>query len=283
MEHTYRRWALLLLWLCLPPALADDGIFRWHDAAGQLHFGDHPPAHAQRVVLPAGENDRHLYRVRRIFDGDTVELEDGTHVRLLGIDAPEVAHREREAQPFGDAATAELRRLIGGHPVRLGYGPEHHDHYGRLLARLYAPDGKDLDLAMVAAGLAHVEVHPPNLEHLPQYFKAEAAARAAGRGIWSLSAFAVRPAEQAGHLLSGFHRLRGRVLRTYSGRHYAYIEFSGGLRALLEPKARAAFERAGHPIEGLTGRTLTVRGWLHRYRGRPELWLLDPLQVERFE
>jgi len=281
MERPHPRLAWLLLWL--PGTLFAAGIYRWQGSDDLPHYGDHPPHSVHATYVPGPDERGRLHRVRRIFDGDTVELDDGVHVRLLGINAPEVAHRENKAQPLGDAATRVLTRLIGDQRVRLGFDRQRHDHYGRLLARLFTPDGKDLDLAMVRAGMAHVSIHPPNLARIPRYLRAETKARAARRGIWALKTFALQPTTRAGHLHAGFHRLRGTVTKVHEGRRYSYLQFDGGFRAMLDAEATRAFVAAGHAPGQLKGATLTVRGWLHRYHGRPEIWLQDPLQVEGLE
>ena len=47
-------------------------------------------------------------RVARVIDGDTIVLADGTHVRLVQIDTPEVGTGEC----FSRAAGRELRALL---------------------------------------------------------------------------------------------------------------------------------------------------------------------------
>jgi len=73
-------------------------------------------------------------RVERVIDGDTLVLEGGRRVRLLGIDAPE------RGRPGADAATARLRELVEGRRVRLEFAAplagRTEDRYGRLLARV---------------------------------------------------------------------------------------------------------------------------------------------------
>ena len=49
-------------------------------------------------VLDAGR--AHL--VKQVFDGDTLALEDGTRVRLIGVDAPEVDSPYSNREPFGE-------------------------------------------------------------------------------------------------------------------------------------------------------------------------------------
>ena len=68
------------------------------------------------------------HRVKRIVDGDTVYLKDGTKVRLHGIDTP-----ERDL-PYGKQATRNLDKLIG----RTVFVVERDtDRYGRLVGTLY--------------------------------------------------------------------------------------------------------------------------------------------------
>jgi len=59
--------------------------------------------------------------VERVSDGDTVAAisENGTklRIRLLGIDAPEIAHGTKPGQPYGEEARDYFDRLIGGKTV----------------------------------------------------------------------------------------------------------------------------------------------------------------------
>ena len=77
--------------------------------------------------------------VQHVSDGDSVTARsaNGTtlRIRLLGIDAPEVAHGTKPGQPFGEEARDYLDHLIGGKTVRVdAYGP---DQYKRVLAVLW--------------------------------------------------------------------------------------------------------------------------------------------------
>ncbi|HKJ23067.1 MAG TPA: thermonuclease family protein, partial [Gammaproteobacteria bacterium] len=82
--------------------------------------------------------------VAYVYDGDTVRLDDGRRIRLIGVDTPEIAHDGNPAQPFALAARQFLIDLLhqSGGDVRLRYGPERKDHYHRTLAHLYLPDGQ---------------------------------------------------------------------------------------------------------------------------------------------
>jgi endonuclease YncB( thermonuclease family) len=124
--------------------------------------------------------------VVRVLDGDTAEVLDASDtphkVRLAGIDAPE------RKQPFGTKAKQELLSLVGGRQVTVDWTKT--DRYGRQVGKLIV-EGKDANLAMVAAGLAwwyrkYASEQDP--AYRDRYESAETKARAAHLGLWADSA-----------------------------------------------------------------------------------------------
>lgn len=127
--------------------------------------------------------------VRRVIDGDTVELADGRLVRYIGIDTPEVRRRMGEAwvkdpEPYAEAATEANRRLVEGKTVRLEYDVRTHDKYGRILAYVYVDDRMVND-ALLEAGYAHLLTIPPDVKYVERFRASAARARTAGRGLWA--------------------------------------------------------------------------------------------------
>ena len=91
--------------------------------------------------------DCEAYSVDRIVDGDTLDLADGTRVRLYGVDT-----RERGEACFSEA-TDRLRQLAGN-TVRLETGPRLTDTYDRRIAYVYTSEGLSIDILLVGEGLA---------------------------------------------------------------------------------------------------------------------------------
>ena len=125
-------------------------------------------------------------RWRRVHDGDTLVLEDGRRVRLIGVNSPEVSSRG-PGDPFADEATRAAQNFLAGSPsVLLLPGAETWDRYGRLLAHVFRPaDGASLAAELIARGLAWQIAVPPNLAYLECNRAAEHQARVAARGVWS--------------------------------------------------------------------------------------------------
>ena len=119
-----------------------------------------------------------------VADGDTVTLNTGQRVRLLGIDAPEMEKEGHPADFLAHKAKKVLADLVQGKRVRLGYDKLRYDRYGRTLAYLFLLDGTNLSQEMVRQGLAHAYTIPPNLRFREELLAAQREAIAAHRGVW---------------------------------------------------------------------------------------------------
>ena len=127
--------------------------------------------------------------VRRVIDGDTIELSDGRLVRYIGIDTPEVRRRRGgqwvvDPEPFGNAASEANRRLVAGRTVRLEYEAQTHDRFGRLLAYVYVSD-QLVNEELLRLGYAQLLTIPPNVRYVERFRQVMAEARRSQRGLWS--------------------------------------------------------------------------------------------------
>ncbi len=120
-------------------------------------------------------------RVVNVVDGDTVDLEDGTRVRYLLVDTPEVSGTP---ECFGDEARTFNRQLVEGRTVELTYDVECTDRYDRTLAYLTV-DGRDVNALLLERGYACVLQIPPNgADRVDEYRAVQGQAQADGVGLW---------------------------------------------------------------------------------------------------
>ncbi len=139
------------------------------------------PTTAPIVTVPTADLE---YRVARVVDGDTVELDGGERVRYIGIDTPESVDSRKSVECFGREAAERNRVLVEGKSVRLERDVSDRDRYGRLLRYVYV--GKALvNEQLVAEGFAVASAYPPDVARQQRLEAAEQVAREAGIGLWA--------------------------------------------------------------------------------------------------
>jgi micrococcal nuclease len=118
--------------------------------------------------------------VVRVLDGDTIDLENGDRIRLLGIDAPEIG------EPFSQEAKLTLEDMLLGKHVTIEKDVLwNKDKYGRLLRYVFL-DEKLINCEMVRLGLAK-NLADEASKYYNCFLKAEEEAREKKVGIWSSS------------------------------------------------------------------------------------------------
>ncbi|RLS57589.1 MAG: hypothetical protein DWH91_04105 [Planctomycetota bacterium] len=123
--------------------------------------------------------------VVRVIDGDTIELEGGFRVRLLGVNTPETKHPELLPEPWGREAFEFTRSRVEGRAVWLELDQERWDNYRRVLAYVYVGDLL-LNEEIVRRGFSRaITSFPIRSDRKRLFTRAEEAARAAQCGLWS--------------------------------------------------------------------------------------------------
>ena len=113
--------------------------------------------------------------VTKVIDGDTVIVEGGFHVRLLGIDADEKNYR-----CYGPAKT-RLETLVLGKKVKLEKDITDVDQYGRCLRTIFTGP-QNIDAQLVAEGLAVARFYAPDVKYKSEIAAAEKQAIAGNIG-----------------------------------------------------------------------------------------------------
>lgn len=217
-----------------------------------------------------------LARVQQVLDGDSLRLVDGREVRLIGINAPEFGRDGRPHQPLAAAARERVRALVRARTVRLRYDDERFDRYGRALAYVELPDGRELQETLLREGFAWFVAIPPNVARLSSHRAAESQARRARRGIWALEAYRPIPAERLTPDDTGFARIVGTADR---------VSYDDGAAVLwLTARVHLMFPRAGgespYAPRTLVGKRVLARGWLTEYKNGLRLRITHPAMLE---
>lgn len=99
--------------------------------------------------------------VAQVLDGDTLDVDIDLgfsltarqRVRLAGVNAPETHSKDAAEKARGIAARGALLNLVAGKTLLINTVKER-EKYGRFLASVTLPDGRDVATVMIEAGHA---------------------------------------------------------------------------------------------------------------------------------
>ena len=122
--------------------------------------------------------------VTRVIDGDTVELEDGTRVRYLMVNAPETTQGHDDC--YGQNAVTFNTDLVLNKVVQLRYDVECEDRFDRTLAYVSVA-GQEVNTLMLERGYACLlHISPNGDDRIDEYKAIQATAKAEKRGLWGV-------------------------------------------------------------------------------------------------
>lgn len=217
--------------------------------------------------MPAGAGEEVV--VERVYDGDTIKLKDGRHVRVLGVNAPEVDHgKEKTGQALGEESRRAAEVFFkASKTVRLFYDEQRVDRYERTLAHVYDVQGNSLAASLLRSGLGFHVAIPPNLSLNDCLLAQESIARKKGLGVWSDRGWQAKPASSLTLDDTGFQRIRGRIVSVRQAQSI-WLELDGPLVIKITPNDLKNFPALNW--ESWKGKEIEVRGWVTERGGSEE-------------
>jgi micrococcal nuclease len=253
MRNLHLTYGLILAAMCLPlDAYAASDIRFIPDCAGNIEIAR-----------------AHVVRVER---NGALILTDGRAVLLEGIRLAD--------GPLAAQAIARLNDMVQSGPVSFTATPPKEDRYDRIRAQGFGREW--LQMSLLEQGLARVAIAPDRNECAPDFYEAENRARAKRAGVWANAAFQPRAPQQMKDTGGTFQLVDGWVTNVARADGRVLIDFgSNGQRsfsAIIAPEDRRAFR--DFDLDGLTTHHIRVRGIVQDYRGRPQIALSNPQQIE---
>lgn len=140
-------------------------------------------------ILPSQKSiqktyDNNTYIVKRVIDGDTIELENKQIVRYIGVDSPELHHPKKSVECFASASAEFNRKLVEGKTVRLEKDVSETDKYKRLLRYVYV-DQVFINKKLVDEGYAYAATFPPDVKFADLFRQSQQEAMENKKGLWS--------------------------------------------------------------------------------------------------
>ncbi|WP_165840131.1 thermonuclease family protein [Motiliproteus coralliicola] len=198
--------------------------------------------------------------ITTVIDGDTVILGDGKHLRLIGINTPELDHQQGRHQPLAQAARQQLQQLLEAPGLQLQLGSQSKDRHGRLLGHLYLADGRNVEAELLRQGLGFALSIAPNLDLRHCHRQAEQQARSERRGVWRLETYRPKLVTELNHTDGGFGLFRGRISRIGKLRRGHFIELDDKIFVAAQGQASGWIQ--DNFVQLQKNSWIEIRGWL---------------------
>ena len=250
-------------------------IFRSENGRGQVTFSDKPSKNSHKVQTQLQSN-RYLHTVAKVYDGDTIILNNGERVRLLGINTPEIESRYRPGEQGGQEAKRWLQDKLQDGQVYLEYDQQQRDKYKRLLAHCFLPSDEHLNKTILEAGLASVSIIPPNVHYSKKLILAQRKAEQEKRGIWAQSAYKPRSVSSLSKENSkGWHRLLATANAIKQGRTYVRLSLTKNVDIRIPRANLDLFPE----LETYLGKPLEIRGWASQSKQHYSILIHHPSAI----
>lgn len=236
-------------------------VYPSQDEKRQTSYSEQSSENANSISLKSTAY-RQQVEVKRVIDGDTVELITGQIIRFLGINTPEIQSRYHDAEAGGERAKQWLRQTLSNSEFFIEYDQQRHDKYGRTLAHCFLADGRYLNALLVEEGLASVTLIPPNLRYSDTLIEAQNRAEQAKKGIWSMSDYQVKDLSdlKMGTRYRGWQRIRLKLNTIKQGKNTVFLEANEEFKLAVKNKDSVYFD----DWKSYLNKTVEVRGWVHR-------------------
>jgi micrococcal nuclease len=254
------------------------------------------------VSFPSGNDAaREKTVATRVIDGDTIVVEGGETIRLLGIDTDEKNY------PCYEAARRRLEDLVLGKAVTLEPSLSDTDRYGRLLRYVFVGE-QNTSLVLVGEGLAVALLYPDNQKYREEIMAAENEARSNKTGCKWSGQFSVQEAEpgaftsetdarnepleknnltdieacEAANFIGRYVSLTGPVVQaTKTSGGTVFLNFKepypdNCFTAVIFPSSLSKF---ADPEIFYLDKIVEVSGSVKEYEGKAEVILDDPSQI----
>ncbi len=125
------------------------------------------------------------YKVIKVIDGDTLELESIGKVRLIGVDTPETVDPRKEVECFGKEASEYTKTILLNNYITIEYDntQDKEDKYGRDLVYIFK-DNINFNLELIQKGYAYEYTYKVPYKYQREFKDAQSKAKETKQGIW---------------------------------------------------------------------------------------------------
>jgi micrococcal nuclease len=218
--------------------------------------------------------------VKYVIDGDTIILNRGKTIRLLGLNTAETKLNiagewvEKESL-WGERAYIFLKNNLEGKRVRIEYDREREDIYKRLLGYIFLED-KFINKELLRKGLAVIDVRAPNFKYLDALASSFKEAKESGIGFWS--DLNIIPPGDCDRYEGEIVAVRGDVIDIYNSKELLFFLLPSGFKFVIFKGSLPDLDIDA--LLALKDKTIAVTGMVKKYRGSYQMVIHHLYQLE---
>ncbi|MGD2295894.1 MAG: thermonuclease family protein [Candidatus Aminicenantes bacterium] len=242
--------------------------------AGLSAEGVPQPTQARSFSLPE------TGRVIAVYDGDTVKVrfkdKQEHKVRLIGVNAPEMGAGREERKFRAEMSKRFVFYYLYDKKIRLSYGREIVDQYGRVLAFIWTEEQGLFNEFIISEGYASALLTFPFM-YSEEFKEAERTARNNEKGTWKRQDYTRIQVAETKRFIGQIVTVEFRCANVRTKRKYVYIDSSEReFSAVISKKNISSFPRH----QSYRKKVLSVTGFLEEYKGKPQIMVFLPSQIE---
>jgi len=218
--------------------------------------------------------------IKRVVDGDTVELANGQKVRIIGINTLELNAKNASDKRMAARAKSALQALLTDKQVTLAAGRDRKDRYGRLLAHIKLANGRDVAAELIHQGLAIAVGVGRNTACATENMGLERQTRNRQRGVWASRGDWWSVNEPRLTRASGFRLISSTVISTTLKGRKSGLRMANGLQLVPSSTWPLNAKKTEELFVALDQQGIEVRGWMGRGGASPTLKLHHPANVQ---
>lgn len=241
---------------------------------------------------------RREFLVTEVIDGDTFTLSTGEKVRIIGVNTPEMS------EPGGDIARDIAVELLLGKKVRLRRDVRDKDDYDRLLRYVFIGP-KFINAEMVRMGYAESRFYPPDTFYQRKFESLEKTAIRNRRGLWSFPVFQTPDTSEKLTLKKDDGAAAKEVVSWHdAARYYGQVRTVEGKIVVSNNTGKVCFlnfdrnwkenftavifsgdydKFPPNPEDHYLNQKVRITGLIKEYKGKPEIVVKSPEQIEIIE
>ncbi len=217
--------------------------------------------------------------IKRVIDGDTLELYSSKRVRLIGIDTPETRRFNgvewtEVDEPYSLEAKNFTQNFCRTGILRIEQDLQKQDKYNRILAYCFIND-KMLNEELLRNGLAYLFFMQPNGKYAERLFKAHCQAVKSKKGIWSDKNNIITPKQMLKY--TGKVKIICGKIENIAFSDIGYV-LLWDIDNYIQVPANIAFEKASY-IRSLKGQDVCAEGKIKKRSGQAFVRIFHTINI----